>query len=170
MTTISTVNLLNGAPYPNRDPWVDKDGFVTDEVDRWLLALVGSVQASPSRVGAQVILTEQDDSIAFTDIAAGGNLAAGVYRLTYYVRVTSPDGVASSIEVDFSFTDHGQVMTFPGAAVTGDTVTSAGTGSIMFYADGNAPITYSTIYASNTPNAMVYELIVILEQIQVETN
>lgn len=157
--------LLNNAPAPDRDPFVTEDRYLSQEAIDWFLALTGSVNAAPARVGVSVILPDEDDSIPPTDLS-GGNLATGIYRMTYFVRVTTPDGAGSAVQVNFGWSDDLQPLVFNGTNVTGDLVTSYASGMVTFASDGGSPITYETVYSSTTPNAMHYKLAVTLELVQ----
>lgn len=157
--------LLNNAPRPGNDPVVDKQGFLTPEWDDWFQALTSNVSSAPARVGTNVQLTEQNAAIPATFLTTAAAVS-GVYRITYYVRVTTVAGVTSAVQPSFTFTDAGVPQTFTGTNVNGNTTTSYASGTVTFYADGETPITYQTAYASNPASAMRYKLIVILELVQ----
>jgi hypothetical protein len=54
-----------------------------------------------------------------------------------------------------------------GAAMTGNTTTTVQNATQVLQIDGSTPVTYATTYASSGATAMVYELTVLLEQLQV---
>ena len=91
----------------------------------------------------------------------------GTYRLSYYMRVTTPAGVSSSLQITLAWTDGGVAQSFTGAALTSNTTLSFQTGTLLINADAATPISYSTAYASNAANVMRYSLTVTLEQIAV---
>lgn len=92
-------------------------------------------------------------------------LTAGLYRVTYFLRVTSPDGVSSAAQVTLGWTESGLALTKVGTNLTGDTSGSYDTQSVLVQVDAPTNITIKTTYASNTPNKMIYELFAIVEQI-----
>lgn len=134
---------------------------------RWLtqsllaqIANVAEIRLAPTDAGGT--LDDQHAAIAATPLAAG-QLSAGTYRLTYYARIKTPDGVASSLTVSLGWTEDTLALSQTGAAMTGDTVSTVQNGSIMVTIDRNSSPTYSTAYASNTPAKMGYKLSFLLE-------
>lgn len=119
----------------------------------------------PTRIGTPVSLENQSTSIGTTAIT-GEAITAGLYRVTYYARITIADGVSSSLTVNISWDDGAATCTHSFTAITGDTTTTTGSESYMVLIDA-PPISYSTTYASNTPGAMKYKLSVVLESIAV---
>ena len=132
--------------------WIE---FFTDQSVR-----IGN---SPERV-ALVQKTDQSASIASTALPIA-SVITGVYRLTYYVTVTTAATTNSSIEVDFAWTDGGQSKTFSGTAFTGNTTGTVGSQSVLIEADRATPITYSTTYSSTGATAMKYDLTIVTESI-----
>jgi len=131
----------------------------------WLLwlqdAVISRVQSAPD-LRTAIILTGQTAAIGATPLPLA-SVTAGRYRIAFYTRVTTPDGVSSSLTITLGWTDGGIACTQSGAAMTGNAVTTTQSGSIMIQSDANAPITYSVAYASNTPNQMAYRLSVVVE-------
>lgn len=141
-----------------------KDGMITGKWFDWLtLRLLATVNASPAVLKA-LSLTNQNDAIGSTPIPLPA-LASGTYRLTYYLKVTTADGVSSSVTLTLGWTDGGNACSVSGAALTGDALTSAQSGSVMIQLDQATALTYSTAYASNTPNKMKYKLLIVVEKI-----
>lgn len=143
-----------------KDP---NEGLVSDTWGRWFADIVKVSSQSPNRIVDPIEAETQGASIA-TSTLAPGQTAAGLYRVTWYFRITTPAGVSSSLQVTIGFTDHGQAMSLSGNVVATNTVTSAQTATVMFYSDELTPITYSTTYASNPAGAMQYQLYITLEQ------
>ena len=108
--------------------------------------------------------TAQSASIATTSLPTDGDLSAGLYRVTYYARITTAAGVSSSLTVNFGWTDGAISQTHSGAAMTGNSNTTWQTDSILIYVDAATPISYSTTYASDAAGAMQYQLFVTLER------
>lgn len=109
--------------------------------------------------------TAQNASIATTSLPTDGDLSSGLYRVTYYARITTAAGVSSSLTVTFGWTDGAITQTHSGAAITGNTTTTWQTGSILIYVDAASPITYSASYSSNPAGAMRFNLFVTLERL-----
>lgn len=149
----------------------DKLGRITGKWLSWITDpgsgdALGLAQAIAQAVGQPVNavqLTSQNAAIATTSFPLG-SFPGGLYRLSWYLRVTTADGVASSVTVTFGWTEGGLALTASGSAVTGDTTSTFQTGSApLILTDAGSPITYATAYSSNTPNKMNYELMLTIE-------
>lgn len=123
--------------------------------------IVNRLTAAPQIVQT-IETTGLNAAVASTSINIG-TVAAGLYRLTYYIAITSPAGVSNSLTVNFGFTHGAVTKTVSGPAVTGLTNASVGTATFMIRSDQAAPITYSVTYASNPANACVFSLDVLAE-------
>lgn len=149
------------------DPRTDKpaDGFVISK--EWAIYMQGSL-AGPVGTSVQsypaVRLTGQSASIPTTAIPLP-SLTAGRYRLTFYARVTTVAGVSSSLIVTFGWTESGVSLIISSPALTGNTVTSVSTGTVMLEIDGGTALTYATTYASNPAATMQYRLSITIEAV-----
>lgn len=135
---------------------------------RWYIffrGLTQTVDQGPTRVGNPVELASQDTSIGVTPITSE-TLSAGLYRVTYYLRVTTADGTSSSIQLSLAWDDTGVSCTHAFTALTNDTVTLPASESFTLNLT-QPPLTYSTTYASNTPAKMKYALSIVLESMAV---
>jgi hypothetical protein len=148
-------NALRRDPYYLAKAWLN-----------WVQQGVIEILQQAPLVKAVVALTNQHASIGATPLALGTKLAAGLYRVAYVARVTTVDGVSSSLTVTLGWTSGGQALTLVGAAMTGDALTTVQTGSATVEVDANSSITYATTYASNTPDKMRYSLTVAAELLQ----
>jgi hypothetical protein len=169
--------LLGNAPIPITDPiarakrrdrFSEKqtdplEGTMSDAWVDYISKLVQTVQASATRIS---IAARVDQSAAISPTDIGGALKAGLYRITYYARITTPASVSSSLTVSFIWTDGGVSPSVSGAAMTGNTDTTIQTGTYTVRVDSASPINYSTAYASNLAGEMKYRLDVFLEVIQ----
>ena len=133
-------------------PWVN---FMTDRED--------AITAAPRRLSV-VTLTGQGASIGATDIPTQ-SLGAGLYRITYYARITRPATTSSSLTVTFGWTESGVSLSQSGAAMTGNTTTTQQNGSLLVLSDDASPITYATTYASVGGTSMQYRLSIVLEKV-----
>jgi len=170
--------ITSQAPLPVQDPIatprrrnlgkgeIDQfEGLITFEWLRSLGQLQTQVSQGPTRVSSER-LAEQAAAIPATDIS-GGALNAGLYRLSYYARITQAAGVSSSLTITLSFTDGGIPQSFTFAAMTGNTTTTIQSETKVIEADANTPIRYAVAYASAGAPVMKYRLSVSLEQVQV---
>jgi hypothetical protein len=133
-------------------PWVD---YFTDQGQTQTLA--------PTRQ-ATVELTGQSASIGATDLT-GGTFSAGLYRVTYYARVTQAATTSSSLTVTLDWNEGGVTPSFSGAAMTGNTTTTVQSETQLVEIANLSAIRYSTTYASVGFTVMLYKLSVVVEQV-----
>lgn len=129
----------------------------------FLTQMLDVLGLAPTRQSA-AMLTTQAASISTSDLT-DGTWGAGLYRLTYYARITRAGTISSSLTVTFGWTDATQAVTASGAAITGNTVTTIQTGTILIYSDAASPITYATTYATAGATTMQYRLSVVAERV-----
>lgn len=107
-------------------------------------------------------LVNQGAAIASTTLLT--TAGAGLFRVSWYVRITTADAVSSSVTVTISWTDvTGCSKTF--TAITGNTTTTTDSGSVTIRPGTATAIKYSTAYASNTPGVMRHSLELSAEQV-----
>ena len=128
----------------------------------WLIDFIQRVQS-----GAQVLkvvsLTTQTATIPTTQIPLP-SLAGGVYRVSWYARITTPASISSSLTVNLAWTESAVALSASGAAMTGNTITTVQSAGFVMQIDPATALSYSTTYASvGTP--MAYLLDVIVEQL-----
>lgn len=148
-------------PIPNTEPPIEPTTkLISGPWYLWFAGLVARTQ-----LGAQLLkivtLTGQAASIGATTLNV--TLAAGLYRVSWVLRVTTPATVSSSIAVTTSYTDEGLGVSQAGPAATGNTALTTQSGSFLAKSDAAAPVTFSTTYASVGGVAMVYKLDVTCE-------
>lgn len=167
--------VLGRAPIPltdpvarpkRRDQFSEKqkdplEGTMSDAWADYFSRLVSTVAASATRISSAAKVA-QSASIAATDIS-GGTLKAGVYRVSYYTRITQAAGTSSSLTVTLSWTDGGVAQSQAFAAIVGNTTTSLQTEAMLIRIDSGSPVRYATAYVSVGAPAMEYSLDVILE-------
>lgn len=139
------------------------DGLMHVPWINWLSTLTRDVAAAPQRV-ASVALTGQTAAISPTSLPIG-TVSAGLYRVTYHVRVTTAATTSSSVTPVFGFTSGGVACVTPGTAVTGNTTATNDSHSFLIYVDAATAMTYSTSYASVGATSMAYELRVVAEKV-----
>jgi hypothetical protein len=109
-----------------------------------------------------VTLTQQGAPIGPTPLPIG-NLQAGLYRVSWYLRITQAASSSSSVTVTIGWNDGGPLQ-LSGAPVTGNTTATVQSGMFFIHITA-APITYSTAYASVGATPMQYALLLALESV-----
>jgi hypothetical protein len=152
------------APHPYRTPIVGVVGKLVDHVwSDWFRAVADAITSTAQKI-AFVEKTSQTAAIASTDIPAP-TLTAGLYKISWYARITTAAGVSSSLTPSFTYVDGGVSCTVSGAAMTGNTTATVQSGTALIRNDNGTAIQYATAYASNPANAMAYRLDVRLERV-----
>lgn len=150
IVTLPPILRLPPISAPAPKPWID-----------WWQALADRLSQTADRL-RMLELVGQSGSIGLTPIPLG-TIAAGLYRVSYYVRVTQPAGTSSALQVTIGWTDGGVSMSAPGASLTGNLPTTHETRTLVIRSDANGPITYSTSYSSSGSPAMQYALRLVVE-------
>jgi hypothetical protein len=105
-----------------------------------------TLSAIPSRINV-VENAASSSSVTATDFG-GGTLKAGLYRATYYARLT-----AGALTVTFRWTDGGSAQSWSSTETTG---------TVMLRSDAGASVTYAAAYVGGG----TYTLDVALERIK----
>lgn len=155
--------MLAIEPPPISTPLVLQSGLMQRNwIDWLLLALLKRLQGI-AYVRQYVSLTNQHAAIGATALIPSAS--AGYYRISWRVRISTVDGIASSVTVTINSTEGGNAIAQSGAAVNGDTLQTVQSGEVYVTADPNSLISYATAYASNTPAAMGYAVQFSVEQV-----
>ena len=145
-----------------RDPLRNRPFFMSTEWSNWIQqSLVPRAEGS-AQVSATLPLTGKAASIGTTPIPMTA-VQPGLYRVSWYLRITQAATVSSSIQVTLGWTDGAINCTRSGAAVTGNTTNTTQSGSELIRIDGVTPINYSTTYASVGATPMQYRLDLVVE-------
>lgn len=148
------------APIPPNIAITDKDGLITSFFRfRWQ-QLISGFQLTPDV--ASISLKALSAALGLTN--AFVSTQSGLYRLQYYLRVMSPDGVSSSVQLTIGWTESGYGLTLAEPALTSDSINLPQVGIVLLPLDAASPLTIQTAYSSNTPNKMLYELLLTVEQ------
>ena len=157
------------APPPLADPWVDKNGApLTDIVNWFLITLLPAVARSPSIANVDTPPLEQtglNASLGATDLNLG-SLTDGRYRVTVYLRITTPAGVSSSVTPFVNFTDDGVACTMTGAALTANAANQPLSHVFQMDVQAPGPIQVGTTYVSNPAGAAIYKITATAERVQ----
>ena len=159
------------APIPLDEPIAEVEydkrttlkGYLTNAWTSFLTEMLDALDLAPGRIGS-ASLTEQGASIGATDLT-DGTAGAGVYRLTYYARISRAATTSSTLTVTLAWTDGGVSQSASGSAMTGNTTATHQSGTYLLYSDGASPITYATTYGSVGGTSMQYRLNVTLERV-----
>lgn len=127
----------------------------------WFTSLTIRVDSNPQSF-SPVTLPAQGAAIGTTPLPVVTN--AGLYRITYYARITTAATTSSSLTITLGWTDGGNSCSLSGAAMTGNTVTTVQTGTAMVRSDQAGALTYATAYASVGATSMQYSLDITVEQ------
>ncbi len=154
-------------PIPYRDSLTIEQppnpGWVSRVWQTWFRTLIDGVNACAAVV-ASVTLTAQSASISTTD-ALPDTGASGLFRVSWFLRVTQAATTSSSVAVTVGWTDGSVALTSSGAALTGNTTSTFQTGSLVVQADAASAITYSTTYSSTGATTMQYGLSLTVERV-----
>lgn len=149
------------APPPLRSRLVDQAGLMTREFNTWLRGLTSAINTAATNATAPIALTGLSTSLAVSILLPAA--PAGVYRVSYAVRVRQAATVSSSVSVTLQWTSGGVGQTFTSPALTGNTPTASQSGSLLTPVDGGSLISYATTYASTGATPMTYDLTLAVE-------
>lgn len=153
-------SLLN--PIPLKTPIVQPKSGAINVFFRQAWETLRAAVAAVSTVGAGVDLTNQGAALA--NVLIYTTPQAGLYRVTYYLRKTVADGVSSSAQFVWHWTESGLPQTLADAALTTDTTGAVASESRLLQVDQAINISCDVNYASNTPAKMKFRLSVRVEQ------
>lgn len=139
---------------------------------KWLQSVAKALNAAPLIVGnlwsiANVasIAAATIPVTATSTASAPNQVGNGLYRISWYLRVSIPSSGTSTIQLILGWVSGGVTMQQVNAAVTGNATTSYQSGSIAVQTDAGSELTYQTIYGSIGITDMQYELYITVEEI-----
>lgn len=135
---------------------------------QWLSNLGIGVDKRAERLSAPKQLTGQAASIGTTGLPLP-SVSRGLYRVSYYARITTPASTSSSLEVTLSWTDGSIALSQTFAAITGNTTATSQSGTLFVRSDAAAPLSYATTYSSSGATPMQYRLDITVELVAAET-
>lgn len=145
-------------------PMVDpQNHLITRQWDALMREILAGLVAASTVIGS-TILTAQAATITPTAVLTPP-LVAGLYRLSYYVRVTQAATTSSSVQVTLGWTDGGVSLTSSGAALTGNTTSTFQQNAVLAHVDADSAITYAASYASSGATPMMFQLSVLVESV-----
>lgn len=159
------MSILSGPPtndsviqLDDQDPQRQSPFYMAQAWIRWILDVLIPALQLAVQTKATKTYTGQHATITAASL---GVLTSGTYLVSYYARITSPDGVSSSLTVTIGWTESGQALSVSGSAMVGDSLTTVQTGTTLVILDPSSTITIGAVYASNTPNKMLFRLKVV---------
>jgi hypothetical protein len=93
------------------------------------------------------------------------SLSEGLYRVTYYLRITVPASTSSAIQVAIGWTDGAVSCSIEAEELTTNTVGTVQSNTLMIRCDQAAPITFAVEYTSVGGTPMQYNLFIMVEQV-----
>lgn len=161
---------INRPAAPVRDALVEVRGANAGKVTghawlTWLRDIRSDIDAAPAGF-TPVTREAMNASIGTTSIPTDGALSAGLYRVSWYLEVTTAAAVSSSAQVTIAWTSNAVSKTKVGAANNGNTTATYESNSApLIRVDAASPITYAVTYASNGAGEMRYRLQITLERV-----
>jgi hypothetical protein len=168
--------MANALPLPVTDPLVNapnpnlpkgqKDVNAYGMTDTWA-KFFGSIAQTVSQASSTLnttSVTAAAASIITTNLPLG-QLNSGLYRVTWYARITRAASSSSSLTITLGWTDGGVAITQSGAAITGNTTATYQSLTYMIHVDRLTEITYATTYSSTGGTTMQYSLYLTVENV-----
>jgi hypothetical protein len=142
---------------PNDAALVDQEGKLTRRWYIWLFNFWLHVKTLVGVIGAVYSKTNQTATIAAATIAS--ITQAGIYRVSYYIRVTTIPTTSFSLTVTIGWRDGAVTKSQAFAALTGAPgalATAFQSGSLPIRCDSGTLVTISIAYASVGATSMVF--------------
>jgi hypothetical protein len=129
---------------------------------QWFDQLQALVNTTPASIG-NTTQTAQSAALAATPLTSAP--VTGLYRVSWYLRITQAATTSSAVQVTVRWTDGGVAQSSSGSNVTGNTTTSRDHGDLLVQADAGTSITIETTYSSTGATAMQFALRARVEQV-----
>jgi hypothetical protein len=153
------------SPPPFQTPLTDRTGRVN--APSWIAYFTdrdARVQVTTPQAAAVPTTGPLTAAIGLTPFQLG-TISAGLYRVTWYARITTAATGSSSLTIHITATDGGVTTTQSGPALTGNTTSTVQSGMLLVRADAATAISYSTDYISVGATAMAYRLDLVIDQV-----
>lgn len=151
------------APIPNDAAVVDQTFIVSRRWYLWLYEVWLRVRACVALTGSVYTKSNQTASIATVTVAT--IVQAGLYRVSYRQRVTTPGTVSSSLTATIGWREGSVTQSQSGAAMTGNTTLTQQNDTFFVRCDSGTVITAAFAYASVGATVMVFNADVAVEQV-----
>jgi hypothetical protein len=153
----------NLAPPPLRSRLVDTAGLMTREFNNWLRGLTSAVNMTATQTVQPIVLENLSAALGTSVLLPFA--PAGVYRLSYTLRINQAATVSSSVTMRFHWFAGGLSQTFSAPALTTNSTTTPQSDAVLVQVDPGSLISYSTLYASVGGTPMLYNLAVTCESL-----
>lgn len=167
--------IVNNAPPPLGDPIANPkrpeyrggadplEGLCSQRWGDWFGNVLANQERSAGRL-VTVKLTDQDSAgITTTEIPAPP-LTAGVYRISYYLRMSRLDSITADVQPTFRWVWDSQARQYDGASISTNTLAETGTAAILIEIDNNTVTTYETNVSMGSGDGL-YALTIVLEEV-----
>lgn len=155
--------LVNPGGAPVDVPIIQDKTGMTRRWKDWFIAILIRILAAPYRL-ASVAINNQSAAIVATALPTG-DLVTGMYRISWYARLTQAATTSSSFTLTIGYTDSGVALTTSGAAIVSNLLNATQVGSVLVPADVATSLTYAVAYASVGGVVMKYKLNIFVEAI-----
>lgn len=150
-------------PIPYISEFLSKQNRVLQDWMRWFQSLAAAVNQAPTSVGT-VSVTAGAASVTTTPITTKPTpIAAGLYRVTYYMQVTRAASLSSSLIPTFTWTTQAVSQSVTGATMNGNTTTTFQADTLPLVVDQGSSVTYALAYSSAGGTSMTYDFALRLE-------
>lgn len=165
--------ILRNVPPPFSDPIArpkrkefgdrpdPKEGLMTDTWQQYESGQNEVIDKTAVQI-AKVFLDDQQVGVAL-GTTLKEVLSAGLYRVSYYLRLSVVDTVGSTVDIAFNWTWDGVARSKSYTGVAANTLTETASEHLLLKADANTDVQYSTTAAFFTGDGR-YALDVVLEQ------
>lgn len=113
--------------------------------DQWLQSLVLAINNAAQLVGKASIDGATADTV---ETPFAQSLSAGLYRVSYSLRVVTPASLSSALTASIAWTANGVAQSLSGAALTGNATTTEQNTVWTIAVDANTDVTYAVAYTS----------------------
>ena len=145
-----------------------ESGLISDAWAIYFRDQDASIASAPQQVpGGSATLPAQGGAVGTTPIPTGA-LSPGLYRVSWYARITTPAGSSSSIQVTIGWTDGAVNCQYTAPALTGNVTTAVQSQMILIHIDAASPVSYAVAYSS-APAGMRYALYLVLELVKADS-
>lgn len=153
--------MPNLAPPPLQTPLIQSptDGLITKAWGAYFRSIADRAQTTAASVFAQTFAALTDAQPLTTLVP----IAAGRYRVSYELRVTTPAGVSSSVQAVVTTVEGGVTCTQNGPALTANATNQPLSGAAIVNCDPSTPLQASTVYSANPANGMAYSITWLVE-------
>ena len=150
------------APNPNLAKG-QRDSTAYQMSETWVKYFQQQGQTASQTPGRLQSVGVQQAGTAILTTTLWPTTTAGLYRITWYARITRAATVSSSLTLTLGWTDNTVALTSAQTAITGNTTSTFQSGTLTVNADRLTNLTYAAAYASVGATSMQYSLQIAVE-------